>query len=84
MSPSTPIVTLRFPDGDVEHRSTRGDLPIGTLIRSRGSHWRVSAFFDAIAVLEPADPPVGPAGAPPVTRTMLGDDIPTVEVMTEA
>lgn len=84
MSPSTPIVTLRFPDGDVEHRSKRGELPIGTLIRSRGTHWRVTAFSGVIALLEPADPPAGPAGAPTTIPTPFGDDTPTVEVMTYA
>ena len=35
--PDTPIILLRFPDGDVEYRSTGGELPVGVLVRSRGA-----------------------------------------------
>jgi len=40
----TPILLLRFPDGDVEYRSTRGELSVGAVIRSRGAKWRVREY----------------------------------------
>ena len=50
----SPILVLRFPDGDVEYRSTQGDLPIGVLVRSRGALWRVRAHEGGAVLLEEA------------------------------
>jgi len=83
--PSTPILILRFPDGDVEYRSTRGELPVGTLIRARGTLWRVRRYDGDAAFLEEAEPQPGSAGAPIVIPDPLGGDTPlTLEVLTEA
>jgi hypothetical protein len=49
-----PILILRFPDGDVEHRTTQGELPIGALVRARGTTWRVKSYSHESAFLEPA------------------------------
>jgi hypothetical protein len=35
----TSILRLRFPDGDVELRWTTKELPVGILVRSRGTLW---------------------------------------------
>ena len=84
--PTTPILILRFPDGDVEYRSTRGELPIGVTVRARGALWRVSKHRNGAAILEAAEP-AGGAGAldgPAVIPTGLGDDPLIVEVLAEA
>ena len=49
--PTPPILILRFPDGAVEYRSTRGEVPIGTLVRSRGSLWRVRQHTESGAAI---------------------------------
>ena len=79
--PTTPILLLRFPDGDVEWRSTRGELPIGTLIRARGTLWRVREFNGDAAYLEEAEAQAGPVGGPPVIPDALGDTPLTVEML---
>jgi hypothetical protein len=81
--PQTPILILRFPDGDAEHRSTRGELPVGTLVRSRGTLWRVRRFNGTAAYLEKAESQPGPAGGPAVVLNPLGDSPLTVEVLAE-
>ena len=84
----TPILTLRFPDGDVEHRSTRGELTLGAVIRARGALWRVREYLGQTVLLEPAEPlPVDGAptpSAPTVIPTGLGDDPLTVEILSAA
>jgi hypothetical protein len=84
--PATPILTLRFPDGDVEYRSTRGELPIGALVCSRGSLWRVRAHTQTgAAILEPAEPPAeGAPGGPVVIPSALADTPLTLEILAEA
>jgi hypothetical protein len=89
--PTTPILTLRFPDGDVEHRSTRGELPVGTLIRARGTLWRIRDFVGAAAILElaeadqdGADGAHGASTGPLVKPAPLGDMPLTFEVVPEA
>jgi hypothetical protein len=72
--PDTPIVTLRFPDGEVEYRSTRGELPIGVLVRSRGTYWRVSRYVEGTAFLEPASADDPFQHGPKVTPSPLGDE----------
>jgi hypothetical protein len=84
--PTTPIHILRFPDGDFEYRSTRGELPVGTLLRARGSLWRVMRFEGSSAFLESAEASVeahgGPSG-PLVIPDPLGDKPLTLEVIAE-
>jgi hypothetical protein len=77
---------LRFPDGDVEYRSTRGELPTGALVRARGTTWRVRSFTGRVALLESAEQPVdgdGAAGGPVVIPTPLGDQPLTLEILSE-
>jgi hypothetical protein len=52
---STAILILRFPDGDIEHRTTQRELPIGALVRARGTTWRVKSYSHESAFLEPAE-----------------------------
>jgi hypothetical protein len=80
---TTPIHTFRFPDGDVEHPSTADEVPVGTLIRSRGTLWRVSRLEGSSVFLDAADPLHGPAGGSGVTPTPLTDEPPKFEVVTE-
>ena len=81
--PTTPILILRFPDGDVEHRTTRGELPVGTVLRSRGALWRVREYDGTAAFLEEAEPQPGPAGSPVITADPIGDMPLTFEILTE-
>jgi len=84
----TPILLLRFPDGDVEYRSTRGELSVGAVIRSRGAMWRVREYVRDAALLEPADPPAVDGAPTPrgltVVPTGLGEEPLTVEILTAA
>ncbi len=84
--PTTPILILRFPDGDVEYRSTRGEFPIGTLVRSRGSLWRIRQHTESgAAILESAEEPTqGAAGGPVVIPDPLGDKPLILEILAEA
>ncbi len=50
----TPLLRIRFPDGEVEIRWNTSELPIGVLVRSRGALWRVSQYSGGTAMLEPA------------------------------
>ena len=70
--PTTPILLLRFPDGDVEYRSTRGELPVGTRVRARGSEWRIARYQGTCAYLEALVNPSGAPGSPPATPIGLG------------
>ena len=87
--PTTPILLLRFPDGDVEYRTTRGELPLGALIRSRGPTWRIRRYDGETAFLEPAEDGTGAAsaagasGGAGVLPLTLGDEPLTVEVLAE-
>jgi hypothetical protein len=83
--PTTPVLILRFPDGDVEYRTTRGKLPVGSLVRARGTHWRVKAYKGESAILESdgTDGGDGAPGQPIVLPDPLGDTPLTVEVMSE-
>jgi hypothetical protein len=76
---------LRFPDGEVEYRSTRGELPVGTLVRARGALWRVRSFSGRAALLESAEQPDSDsaAGGPVVIPTPLGDQPLTLEILSE-
>ena len=82
--PTTPVLILRFPDGDVEHRTTRGELPVGALVRARGALWRVKSYRGPAATLEPADPSSdGAPGQPLVSPDAIGDTPKTDEIMSE-
>ena len=97
--PSTAILILRFPDGDVEHRTTQGELPIGALVRARGTTWRVKSYSHESAFLEAAEARGdaaagdgdgaagdgdGAAGGPVVLPDPLGDKPLTLEILVEA
>ena len=84
--PNTPILALRFPDGEVEYRSTRGELPIGAQVRARGRLWRVREYSESgAAILESADVPgVGTPGARTVNPSPIGDEPMTIEVLVPA
>ena len=71
--PGTPIFLLRFPDGDVEWRSTSGELPIGVLIRSRGALWRVQAHEGGAVILQEASLEDQASHGPVTTPTPIGD-----------
>jgi hypothetical protein len=81
--PSTPIILLRFPDGDVEWRSTRGELPIGTLVRSRGALWRVRAYEGEAVLLEEASVEDQFRHGPVVKPSPLGDEPTLLETIIE-
>jgi hypothetical protein len=68
------ILRLRFPDGEVEIRWNTGALPVGVLVRSRGTLWRVSRHEAGAVILEPASPEVQAQHGPVVKPTPLGDD----------
>jgi hypothetical protein len=80
--PTTPILILRFPDGDAEFRTTRGELPVGSRVRARGTLWRVQAFRNQAAILVPVDED-GATGHPPVSPNTLGDMPLIVEMTSE-
>ena len=84
--PDTPILILRFPDGDVEWRSTREELPIGARVRARGCLWRIREYADSgAAILEPAEVSgVGTSGGRTVNPSPIGDEPLTIEVLVAA
>ena len=67
------ILRLRFPDGNVEIRWTTQELPVGVLVRSRGTVWVVKSSTSDSVVLEPAAPEVQAMHGPIVKPTPLGD-----------
>ena len=82
---TTPILLLRFPDGDVEYRSTRGELPVGTRIRTRGREWRIARYEGTGAFVEAVDEePSGAPSGPASTPLGLGDDPLTLEILSAA
>ena len=81
--PTTPILLLRFPDGEVEWRSTRGELPIGTLLRSRGALWRVRDFDGEAVLLEEASADDQFMHGPVVKPSPLGDEPTLLETVIE-
>ena len=84
LDPSTAILILRFPDGDVQHRTTRAELPIGARVRTRGTDWRVRTYDESgAAILEAVPAATGAAGGPVVIPDALGDKPLTVEVLAE-
>ena len=80
--PSTPIHRLRFPD-EMQYRTTRGVLAVGTLLRARGTLWRVDSYEGPVAYLEAAEEH-GQIGGAVIIPTPLGEDPLTLEVMSIA
>ena len=82
----TPILILRFPDGDVEWRSTRGELPIGAKVRARGTLWRIREYSDGgAAILEVFEVlGQGTPGSRTVNPSPIGDEPMTIEVLAAA
>ena len=81
--PSTPVLLLRFPDGDSEWRSTRGELPVGTLVRSRGALWRVRDYDGVAVLLEEASLEDQVMHGPVVKPSPLGDEPTLLETVIE-
>ena len=77
------ILTLRFPDGDVELRWTTNELPVGTLVRSRGTLWRVRSNQDSIVVLDEASAEDGAQHGPVTKPSPLGEDSVFLETIVE-
>ncbi len=81
-------MTLRFPDGDVEHRSTPEELPVGAVIRARRTLWRVqehvgqTVFLEAVEEDEPVDGAPTPS-TPQVVPAGLDEPL-TVEILSAA
>ena len=73
------VLLLRFPDGDVEYRSTLADIVEGTRVRARGTSWRVRSINGLTVTLEAveADAPDGASartgGTPRSTRGQAAD-----------
>jgi hypothetical protein len=66
----------------VEYRSTRGEMPVGARIRTRGQEWRIVRYEGTAALVEPIE--VEASGAPtgpPVNPLGLGDEPLTVEIL---
>jgi hypothetical protein len=85
--PTTPIRRVRFPDGDVEYRSTRGELAVGMLLRSRGVLWRVTGYDGDTVIVVQASADEEPGFPPGIDETLpypLGIEAPVFEVMSEA
>lgn len=79
----TPIVILRFPDGEVEWRSASVELPVGTLVRSRGALWRVRSSDDGTVVLDEASPEDQVMHGPVMKPSPLGDESILLETIIE-
>ena len=83
--PDTPILILRFPDGDVEWRSTRGELPVGAKVRARGTVWRIREYAEGgAAILESAEVPVEGAAGGALANPLGFDEPLTVEILAAA
>ncbi len=85
--PGTPILILRFPDGDVQYQSTRGELPVGTKIRARGTFWRIREYAAGGAAILELFEVLGGQGTPgsrTVNPSPIGDEPMTIEVLAVA
>jgi hypothetical protein len=80
------VLLLRFPDGDVEYRSTLTDVVEGTRVRARGTSWRVRSINGLTVTLEAIDTvaPDGASAGPVVIPDPLGDKPLTLEILAEA
>jgi len=81
--PEQSILRLRFPDGDVELRWTTNELPVGALVRSRGTLWRVRSSEDSVVVLEAASAEDGAQHGPVTKPSPLGEDSVFLETIVE-
>lgn len=79
------LLLLRFPDGDVEYRSTLADIAEGTRLRARGTSWRVRSINDLTVMLEAVETgaPDGASAGPVVVPDPLGDKPLTLEILAE-
>ena len=84
--PETPVLILRFPDGDVEWRTTHEALPVGAKIRARGTLWRIRGYSEGgAAILEVFEVPgQGTPGSRTVKPIPIGDEPMTIEVLAAA
>ena len=82
--PKPSMLRLRFPDGDLEIRWTSNHPPVGTLVRSRGSLWRVHRYSEGAVFLERAPPDDELEARPGVVPTMLDADAALLERIKEA
>ena len=71
--PDTQIILLRFPDGDVEYRSSGSELPVGVLVRSRGALWRVRAHERGAVILAEASLDDQASHGPVTAPTPIGE-----------
>lgn len=79
------VLLLRFPDGDVEYRSTLADIVEGAQVRARGTSWRVRSINGLTVTLEAVEtaaPDGAPAG-PVIVPDPLGDKPLTLEILAE-
>jgi hypothetical protein len=83
MPDHTPIVILRFPDGEVEWRSASVELPAGTLVRSRGALWRVRSSDRGTVVLDEASTEDQVMHGPVMKPSPLGDESILLETIIE-
>ena len=84
--PETPILILRFPDGDVEWRTTREALPVGAKVRARRTLWRIREYSEGgAAILEVFEVlGQGTPGARTVNPSPIGDEPMTIGVLAAA
>ena len=77
------VLLLRFPDGDVEYRSTLADIVEGTQVRARGTSWRVRSINGLTVTLEAVETaaPDGASAGPVVIPDPLGDKPLTFEIL---
>ena len=78
------ILRLRFPDGDVEILWTADEVPVGVLVRSRGTLWVVKRSDDGVVDLAPAPPEVQAQHGPMVKPSPLGEDEVLLETIIDA
>ena len=71
--PGTQIILLRFPDGDVEYRSSGSELPVGVLVRSRGALWRVRRSDGKTVILDEASIEDQASHGPVTAPTPIGE-----------
>jgi hypothetical protein len=82
--PEGGMLKLRFPDGSVEIRWSNKDLPpVGALVRSRGSLWRVRDYTKETLFLDAASTQDQAQYGPTVKPSPLGEDSVLLETIVE-
>ena len=82
--PQAGMLRLRFPDGSVEIRWNSKDLPpVGALVRSRGSLWRVRGYMTETLFLDAASTQDHAQYGPTVKPSPLGEDSVLLETIIE-